>query len=234
MRMVRAFRSCVAFGALLFLSVFASPTCAEQHSVSITDTNYHLMASPFATPAGAPLAFSNLVKSTNGAFIFWTWDSTAQTFAPASRFFLNSWSFGGSTTVARGRGFWVRKDSGSAYDIVFTGSLTTAQAVTNRMVSANPSSLHLVGYPYLAAVALTNLNLTNDIRPYVTGTTLYVYNSTARSYRVFFFDADGSLGGGWQDADDPGQPTDYVLQPMEGFWIWMLGQTSLVWRALAP
>jgi len=231
MRLMNAMRSCAV--AVFCLSAFSPAAHSEQHAISLTHTNFQLLASPFATPAGAPLALSNLMNVATGSFDLFTWNTTNQQFHPIAVNRTGTW-IGGSTTVARGQGFWIRKKFSNDFNVVFTGSLATALAVTNRLSHEFPGSFHLVGYPYLSSVALTNLNLTNDIRPYVTGTMLYVWNPAGTNYRTFFYDADGGLGGGWQDADDPGQPTDYVLQPMEGFWIRLTGQTSLVWRALAP
>lgn len=218
---------------------------AETHLITLATNDLRLLASPFAAANGNPLAMTNLIQPATGRVDVYVYSQTnfggLGGYSMASYNSLGSWTGTTNTPIARGAGFWLRNYAPDPVAVTFTGTLSTALAFTNRIAFPNAQGgLATIGYPYLSSVAITNLNLTNDIRPYVTGTVLYVFapelydGSQGSGYRMFFYDADGSFGGGWQDADDPGQPTDYVLEPMEGFWILARGQTQIVWKALAP
>ncbi|MBU1692751.1 MAG: hypothetical protein KJ726_04810 [Verrucomicrobia bacterium] len=114
--------------------------------------------------------------------------------------------------------------------VIITGALTTASVVTNSFTNG----LSLAGYPYLAPVAMNGMNFTNILTPYIWGDRIYTWDFTGQVYRLFFYDGGGELGGGWQDADDPGHPTDYILQPIEGFWFNKISGATITWKAPAP
>ena len=234
--------------ACAFCAVWILPAGlrAETNLITLEKNELRLLASPFAAANGNPLAVTALIKPATGGVQVFVYSQTNFGGLGGYRsatYNASGWSVSSDTNtpIARGDGFWLRNSTTNPIPVTFTGTLSTALAITNRIVFPNAAGgPATIGYPYLAAVAITNLNLTNDIRPYVTGTVLYVFapdiydGSQGSGYRMFFYDADGSFGGGWQDADDPGQPTDYVLTPMEGFWILSRGQTQIVWRAVAP
>lgn len=186
------------------------------------------------------MAFSNLLKATTGTIEVWRFDATNLVYDMGLINKTGTWlNQDGTTKVARGEGFFIHNKAGVPADLIFSGSLSTAMAITSiyRGVThaQQAAAPYLVGYPYLSSVGLNAMNLNTGIVPYVTGTMIYVWAPEIPGYRAFFYDADGNLGGGWQDADDPGQPTSFTLAPLQGFWLWLRrGQTSLTWKALPP
>jgi len=230
----------VIFRIVIMLATVLSPAVVrgETYTVNVA-TGLTLLASPFAGSSGQSIAFSNLMFATTGTLNVYLWRTTNVMWHYGTINRTGTWvNQYGTSKVARGEGFFIDNKSGVPADLVFSGALSTAMAITNVYIGTNQlgqnAAPHLVGYPYLSSIGLNAMNLNTGIVPYVTGTTIYVWAPEISGYRMFFYDADGSLGGGWQDADDPGQPTDYTLAPMQGFWLWIRGQPSLTWKALPP
>ena len=210
-----------------------STSFAAEYTVQYTTNAMQLWSSPFAQPDGSSIKITNFVKPPlpSGQFTLSTWDSSNTQYMNNFHSSRGLW-IGSSTnnTISRGQGF-VLYNGTNSFPLTFTGTLSSASVITNDLTN----SLHLIGYPFLASVSITNMNLTNNIIPYVTGHLLRTWIETSKVYRTFFYDAAGELGGGWQDIDDPGKPTDYELKIMEGFWLHAPpGATGILWRAKAP
>lgn len=224
-------RACVVAVACLIVGVLSAP--AEQYTVNVT-TQYQLFSSPFAAANGSPLAITNLVVASTGRLHVVLWDSRMQNYgAMPYRDTFGVWDNSASNKISRGEAFYMRTiQPGGTDRVTFTGFLSSASVITNHYTNGYN---HWMGYPYLSAVAITNLNLTNNVVPYVFGDRIYTLETTSQTYDAFFYDADGELGGGWQSMEDPGHPTDVVLSPAEGF-IYQIREydTTMTWRAIAP
>lgn len=224
-------RSCVVAVACLLGAALSVP--AEQHTVNVY-TEWHLYSSPFAAANGSPLAITNLVVASTGVLWIALWNPATQTYGPMPiRDATGVWNYtSGSNKISRGEGFFLMtRPTGPTDSVTFTGFLSSASVVTNHYTNAG---VHFLGYPYLSSVAITNLNLTNNVVPYVFGDRISTFETTSQTYDAFFYDADGELGGGWQRIEDPGHPTDVVLPPMEGFIFTKMYDTTMTWRAIAP
>jgi hypothetical protein len=218
--------------------VFTSVQSASHADEILTNLPARLLvlSSPFAAPDGSPLAVTNIFSTTNvgGGATFSIWNSANQSFSTTARVRGGGqWAGVLTNKIARGQGFYltVIMPNSLPMPVTFQGTLSTATVITNRYTNAG---LDMLGYPFLAPVAINNLNLTG-VTPYVTGHLLHVWDIYAFRYRTLFYDAGGELGGGWQDIEAPGQPSPYVLQPLEGFWLEMPAvPASVTWEASAP
>lgn len=219
---------------LLLLACMASlavPATAEEVTISLISNRLYLLKSPFGdTPAIHSRSVSNLVVPEAGArnIELHRWQTNQVYWSGI--YYTNGWREYGTNRFFRGEGFWLRNLHSNEWTVTITGALATAAVVTNSLVPG----LTLIGYSYLAPVAMNSMRLTNISIPYIWGDTIWTWDFTAQVYRCFFYDGGGELGGGWQDAENPGRPTDYVLHSMEGFWFLNKGATSITWRAPAP